>query len=473
MDGQDLCYLPLVEVAPLLAHRKLSPVELTRAVIAQARRVQPRLNAFALLDEEGALAQARAAEAEIAREEWRGPLHGVPVSVKDLIDVAGQPTTAGSPLLARNVASADAVLVERLRAAGAVILGKTQLHEFAFGITSANPHFGAVRNPWDPRRIPGGSSGGSAAAVAAGCGYASIGSDTGGSIRIPAALCGVVGLKPTYGRVSRRGVLALAWSLDHLGPLTRTVSDCAVVMNAIAGYDPLDPASVDVPVPDYLTHLGEYLRGLTIGVIREYVEEPPPSPEILAAFHTALDHLRDHGAKVVEVSLPSDRYTYAVSSLVMLGEAGAVHGRRLAAHPEAYGADVRQRFSAAVTIKAHEYLAAQRMRRRLLGEVLALFEEVDILATPATLMVAAPIDQVVEPRSLSPYAAEVRAAMVRCTRLVNVLGLPAISVPCGFDHEGLPIGLQLVGRPWAEATVLRVAFAYEQSNSWYRRRPPI
>jgi aspartyl-tRNA(Asn)/glutamyl-tRNA(Gln) amidotransferase subunit A len=352
--------------------------------------------------------------------------------------------------------------------AGAVSLGKTNLHEWAFGVTTNNPHFGATRNPWAGERIPGGSSGGSAAALAAGLAFGSIGSDTGGSIRIPAALCGIVGLKPTYGRVSLRGAIPLAWTLDHPGPMARTVRDAALLLQAIARYDALDPVSVDVPVDDYLAEIDAGARGLRIGVVggrfmTRFGPEEQPAPEVAAAVRAAADLLAREGAIVEAVELPNTD-ELRLTQLVILGtEAGAFHRERIAAHRDGYGTDVAQRIDAGLTRTASEYALARRTRdelRRAYASALAGWDAVLLPTTPTTAPLRDGEDAIAAAARLTVY-----------TSPFNLTGLPAISIPCGFDAMGLPIGLQLVARPWAEARLLRVARAYERATPWHERRP--
>jgi aspartyl-tRNA(Asn)/glutamyl-tRNA(Gln) amidotransferase subunit A len=410
---------------------------------------------------ESALAEARRAESEILRGEWRGPLHGVPVALKDIIDVAGVRTTAASALYKDWVPEHDAEVVRRLRQAGAVIIGKNNLHEFAYGGSSLVSHFGDVHNPWDVGRMAGGSSGGSAAAVAAGLVYAAIGTDTAGSIREPAALCGCVGLKPTYGRVSSRGVIPLSRSLDHVGPLAATVEDVAVVLQAIAGYDAGDLGSVDVPVADYLSALREGAKKLRVGVPRGYFFDDLDA-EVASAIEQALRELSSLGAEIREVQLdvPIDRTLQAA-------EAYAYHAENVAKSPELYQAETLRRIRSGEAVTAAEYIQRRRdleEARRNIGRV---FADVDVLVTPTTTAPAPAIaDLKSDPDALRP--AELK--LLRNTRPFNVWGLPAISVPCGFTQSGLPVGMQIAGPHWREDLVLRVAHAYEQATDWHRRQ---
>jgi aspartyl-tRNA(Asn)/glutamyl-tRNA(Gln) amidotransferase subunit A len=459
-----LAYLTIRQVADRLRRRELSPVELTQAILDRIDRLDSELNAFITVMHEEALEQARQAEQALSAGNDLGPLHGVPISLKDLYQTAGVKTTGGSKILAVWVPTADSTVTRRLREAGAIIVGKNNLHEFAYGATNENPHYGSARNPWDRERITGGSSGGSGAAVAAGLGYASMGSDTGGSIRCPAALCGTVGIKPTYGRVSRTGVLPLSWSLDHCGPLTRTVEDAALILNVISGHDPTDPASADRPVPDFAAALDGKVDGLRVGVIREYFGENV-QPEVAAAIRAAIADLKRLGAQVEEVSVPEDAYALGTWNAIGCSEATAIHEPWLTSRRDEYGPDVLERLLQGQHISATQYLKGQRARRVLIERATALFERVDVLASPAVPIVA--------PTIAEGRGAAGRAQLLGFTRLFNILGLPTISVPCGFSSSGLPIGLQLAGRPFDEQTVFRAAYAYEQQAGWHTHRPSL
>ena len=471
MLDTDLPFLSLAEVARLLKRRTVSPVEVTRAVLNQLAAVNHRLNAFLTITADEALVAARRAERAIRAGRHRGPLHGVPVSVKDLVQTAGIRTTCGSRILADWIPDTDATLIRRFRDAGAVLVGKTHLHEFAYGPTNLNPHYGPARNPWDPDRMTGGSSGGSGVAVATGSSYASIGTDSGGSIRIPAAFSGVVGLKPTYGRISRAGIFPLSWSKDHAGPLTRTVADAALALQALAGFDPADPGSSRQPVPNFSRGLTAGVKGLRLGVPREFFWEDV-EPEVAEAVRKAVAVLAGLGASVREVSWPMAAEARALSFLIMGAEAFSVHERWLKERPEDYGPDVRQRLAQGATILAADYLRAQRLRRQFIESLDAVFATCDVLLTP-TVPVAAPR---LEETSLQwPSQTEsVTSALARLTRPFNLTGTPALSVPCGFTAGGLPIGLQIAGRAFDEATVLRVGHAYEQAARFQvpRRQEP-
>jgi len=452
----------IAELAPRLRRKEISPVAIVEECLSRIAKLNPVLHAFITVTGQSALAEARVAEAEIQRGEWRGPLHGIPVSLKDLIDTAGIRTTAASAVHKDRVPSEDAEVVRRLRRAGAVIVGKNNLHEFAYGGSSLISDFGEVRNPWDVTRITGGSSGGSAAAVVAGMSCASIGTDTAGSIREPGALSGCVGLKPTYGRVSVRGVTPLATSLDHLGPLAMSVADCAIVLQAIAGYDALDITTPDVPVPDYVSAVRGDAKPLRAGVPRVYFYEHL-DPEVALAMEHALAGIKTMVASLREVSLdvPTDR-------TLQMAEAYAYHAPNLANHGAPYNPETERRIRSGEAISAAEYIERRRELDEARRDIGKVFAEVDVVVTPTTPIPAPRIDDLkTNPRALRPAELE----LLRNTRPFNVWGLPAISVPCGFTHSGLPIGLQIAGPLWREDLVLRLAHVYEQATPWHKRRP--
>ena len=456
------CLETIVELAPRLRRKEVSPVELTRSCLDRIEKLNATLNAFITVTAESALAEARAAEMEISRGEWRGPLHGIPIALKDLIDTAGTGTTAASAVFEHRVPTEDAEVVRRLRQAGAVILGKNNLHEFAYGGSSLVSFFGDVHNPWNTERIAGGSSGGSAAAIATGLCYAAIGTDTAGSIREPAALCGCVGIKPTYGRVSGRGVIPLSWSLDHVGPLAATVGDAAVVLQVIAGYDPLDVGSADVPVSDYVSGLSEVTKNLRIGIPRAYFFDDLDD-EVRVAVEQAFFVIGTLVANVrdVRIEVTSDRTVQAAESF-------AYHAENVARTPELYQAETLRRIRSGEKISAGEYIQRRREMDEERRRALDFFADVDLLVTP-TMPIPAPAiaDLRRNPDALRP--AELK--LLRNTRPFNVWGLPAVSVPCGFTKSGLPIGLQIAGPHWREDLVLRLADAYEEATEWHGRRP--
>src|SRR5712691_6205089 len=448
----------IVELGPRLRRKEVSPVELTRCCLDRIEKLNPALNAFITVTGDSALAEARAAEIEIARGEWRGPLHGIPVALKDLIDTAGTRTTAASALFEHRVPIEDAEVVERLRRAGAVFLGKNNLHEFAYGGSSLVSFFGDVHNPRNSAHIAGGSSGGSAAAVAAGLCYAAIGTDTAGSIREPAALCGCVGIKPTYGRVSARGVIALSWSLDHVGPLAATVGDAAAVLQAIAGYDRLDVGSADVPVSGYVSGLGRSTKKLRVGIPRRYFYDDLDE-EVRAAVEQALAVIGTLVAQVpdVQIEVSSDRTVQAAESF-------AYHAYNVAKTPELYQPETLRRIRSGENVSAAQYIQHRQELDQERRHAQTFFADVDLLVTP-TMPIPAPAiaDLKRDPAALRPA----ELALLRNTRPFNVWGLPAISLPCGFTKSGLPIGLQIAGPHWREDLVLRLAHAYEQATEWH------
>jgi aspartyl-tRNA(Asn)/glutamyl-tRNA(Gln) amidotransferase subunit A len=465
----ELTELSIIELGDLLKAKSVSPSEVLEAHLERIERLDPRLNSYITVLHEESRREARSAEAEIQRGEWRGPLHGVPIGIKDLFDVAGAACTFGSRILRENIAATDATVVERLRAAGAVVIGKHNLHEFAFGITSENPHFGVVRNPWDADRVPGGSSGGTASAIAAGLCVGGIGSDTGASIRAPASWCGIVGLKPTYARVSRAGGFPLAWSLDHPGPMARTVADCAVMLQAIAGPDPRDATASDAPVPDYLEQLGAGVKGIRVGVPRDHYFELV-EPGVEDAVRRAIETLSGLGAEIEEVSLPHATYAQAAGNAIMSSEAAAWHAEWLRERPADYGPDVRQRIRGGLLVRATEYLHAQHMRTLVQQDFAAAFEQVDVVLGPTMPLVAPLIGRTFEPSG--PFNMAPRSIANRLTVPCNLTGMPALSVPCGFS-DGLPVGLQVMGPAFAEPLVLRVGAAYEAATEWHKQRPPL
>jgi aspartyl-tRNA(Asn)/glutamyl-tRNA(Gln) amidotransferase subunit A len=469
MSRDEWCDLEISAVAPLLRQRQVSPVELTDAYLERIQRLDASLNTYIRVMPEQARAAARQAERDIAGGGWRGPLHGVPLGIKDLFDVAGVPTTMGSTILRDNVPDRDATVVSQLKEAGAVILGKQNLHEFAFGITSENPHFGAVHNPWFLDRVPGGSSGGTAAAVAAGLCAAGLGSDTGASIRAPASFCGIVGIKPTYGRVSRAGALPLAWSLDHVGPLARSVADCGILLQAIAGFDARDQASAERPVPDFSADLARGVEGLRVGVPREYFFEIV-EPDVERLVRDAIATLAQLGAEVEEVRLPHVQHAQVAGNVIMSSEAAAWHSTWLRERPHDYGPDVLQRIRGGLLVRATEYLHSQQMRTLIQQDFAQALERVDVVLGPTVPIVAPPIGRTFDPGG--PLDVPPRSVANRTTVPCNLTGMPAISVPCGFSG-GLPVGLQIMGAAFAEPLVLRVAAAYEAATDWRHKHPSL
>jgi aspartyl-tRNA(Asn)/glutamyl-tRNA(Gln) amidotransferase subunit A len=454
----------ILEVGRLLRNREISPVELTKDCLAKIENLNPVLNAFITVTADFAMQQARQAESEILHGENRGPLHGIPLGLKDIVDTEGICTTAASALFKDRVPTQDAEVVRRLRNAGAVFLGKQNLHEFAYGGSSMISYYGEVHNPWNPGHIAGGSSGGSAAAVAAGLGFGAIGTDTAGSVREPAAQCGVVGIKPTFGRVSARGVIPLSSSLDHVGPIARTVSDVAVLLQAVAGFDPEDKNSVDMPVPDYPAALQVETQKLRIGIPRKFFYEDL-DVEVASAVELALDVLKSLGCEIREMNLdvPTDRTLQAAESY-------AHHREFVKRSPELYQPETLRRIRTGENISTAQVEAALRDLAKARSEIQRVFSNLDFLVTPAVPIAAPPLAELKEnPDLLRPR----ELVLLRNTRPFNVWGLPAISVPCGFTIAGLPIGLQIAGPAWSEAAVLRLAYAYEQATNWHTREPSL
>jgi aspartyl-tRNA(Asn)/glutamyl-tRNA(Gln) amidotransferase subunit A len=462
---KDLTLLTLSQASELLRRKAVSPVELAQAFIARIEKLNPAVNAFITVTAEQALQQAREAEAEIQRGAWRGPLHGIPVALKDLIDTAGIPTTAASAVFKDRIPTEDADVVRRLKAAGAVLLGKLNMHEFAYGGTSVPSYYGAVRNPWNLGRIAGGSSGGSAAAVAARLCIGALGSDTAASVRHPAAYCGVVGLKPTYGRVSTRGVIPLSWSLDHLGPICRTALDAALLLETIAGCDPLEPTSVDWPTDRYASAIQAPTATFKIGIVRRpYFDNL--DPDIEAAVNTAIKELRIITASAQEVELPYANLLLTIAS----AEAYAFHKPYFSETPQLYQAMTRHRLQHAAGISAADYINARRDMERLRSQADSAFANVDLLVTPTTAITPITVEAGYLDPPLPPDGTPVE---FRNTHMFDVLGLPAISVPCGFTHDGMPIGLQIAGPKFGESRVLALAHAYQQITDWHTRSPPM
>ena len=431
---------------------------------------EPALNSFITLLAGRALDQAATAEREISGGNYRGPLHGIPIGLKDLYYTKGIPTTVGSRILRDFVPGYDSAVVERFDAAGAVLLGKLQMHEFALGATSVNPHDGPAHNPWDVSRITGGSSGGSGSAVAAGQCMAALGSDTGGSIRIPAGLCGIVGMKPTYGTISRYGVHPLSWSLDTVGPMTRTVQDAAIMMNALAGHDPRDPSSARTPAQDFTQGIGDGLAGLKIGVPDDFFYDVIDE-EVSTAICEAAGVMAELGAVVERCSIPALNHCLGISSAILVTEAAETLFTHIRDHPGDIGADVRARLYLGAMTPAVDYIKAQRARTAYNEQLADAMDTYDLLLAPTVAVGAPGIDQ--EFVEVGGQQENALSLMSRLTRAFNLTGQPAISVPCGFTSDGMPIGMQLAGRMWEDPVVFRAAHAYEQATEWHTRRPPI
>jgi aspartyl-tRNA(Asn)/glutamyl-tRNA(Gln) amidotransferase subunit A len=462
----ELCTLTLHEASELVQQHEVSPVELVRSCLELIAQEDGRLNSFITLTADLALEQARQAEQEIQAGNYRGPLHGIPLALKDIYETAGIRTTHGSLIFADNIPARDAAAVQALKSAGAVLLGKLNMHEIALGVTNENPHYGAVRNPWALDRISGGSSGGSAAAVAAGLCYGALGTDTGGSIRIPASLCGVVGLKPTFGRISLRGVMPLSRNLDHAGPLARSVRDAALLLQVLAGYDPLDPYSVDCPVDDYLHDLDAGVSGWRIALlVGESLGQA--HPEVVCKVAEAAQVFRQLGAAIEGCTLPGLVEMAQANGLMVTSDAAAFHQEVLQAAPGRFGEDVRQRLLMGASYTSSDYIQVRHLQAQARRHFEEFFKRYDLLLLPAT-PVTAPV--------LYSEDAVMRALqLTRYTAPFNFTGLPALVLPCGFieQADALPVGLQIVARPWAEQRLLQAGAAYEHAVPWRSRVPAL
>ncbi|MBI2822341.1 MAG: amidase [Acidobacteria bacterium] len=459
----DLARLSIRQAADLVRKKKISPVELTEACVGRIEQLNPVLNAFITVTAESALVQAREAEAEVQQGKWRGPLHGIPIALKDLFDTAGVRTTAASALFKDRIPKEDAEVVRRLKAAGAVFLGKLNMHEFAYGGTSVVSYFGAVRNPWELDHIAGGSSGGSAAAVSAELCYGALGSDTGGSIRQPAACCGIVGHKPTYGLVSTRGVIPLSWSFDHVGPMTRTVGDAALMLQAMAGYDPEDVTSIEIRVPDYTAALRVKISSLRLGIPRDLLAQLDLGIE--AAVKEALSVLEKLTGDSREITIPGN-----ITRAVTRAEAYAYHAESAAKTPDLYQPETLRRIRLGAEIETRAYIQACRELAQARRAIRHVFESVDAVVTPTTPVPPPAISELNADPELS---FKIGDALLRNTWPFNLFGLPTLSIPCGFTSTGLPIGLQISGPRGGDAIVLQLAHAYEQATDWHKRRPPL
>ena len=471
MDKHEIPFVSATELARLIRSREVSPVEATEAYLERIAQVDGKLNSYITVCGDEAMAAARDAESEIAAGHYRGPMHGMPVAVKDQLNTRGIPTTGGSSILANNIPDEDATAITRLKEAGSVLLGKLNMSEFASGDAFHHP-YGRPRNPWDLNRNPGTSSSGSGAATAAFLCATSLGEDTGGSIRGPATFCGLVGIRPTWGRVSRYGMQAAAWSMDTAGPISRTVSDCAMTLEAIAGYDPNDPYTSATPVPDYQADLTQDIRGLKVGVVRERVYSDVVDTEVGEAVIRAIARLGELGADIEEVSLPLMVHSAAVSSLIIMVDAASLHKEGLANNLDEYDYNNRIRLLAGSIVPAQAYQRALKARQALRQEILEALNRVDVLVMPTSSI----------PASLIPEHAGINskqevldgyAGRRSFTSPFNLASVPALSVPCGFTSNNLPIGLQIAGRPFEEQTLFNAAYAYEQANDWHKMHPEI
>ena len=461
MDGMDnLPFLTISDALELLQQKKISTEDLARACSRQIEKLNPKLNAFiTVIDPEEALKSQYVPNSASSLT-----LRGIPIAIKDLFDLAGVRTTIGSKFFAENIAAQDAFVVEKLKQAGAVIMGKTNTHEIALGITGNNPHYGTARNPWDSTRIPGGSSSGSAIAVATGMALGALGTDTGGSIRIPASLCGVVGLKPTFGRVSLRGVFPLSWNLDHVGPLGKSVKDAALILQIIAVYDPQDPASVKILTGEYLRHLEDSLNGRKIALATgEFIETS--DPEVLKAVREVAKVFASMGCEIEEVDVSWLKEAALANKLMTQSDGATVHRERLREHPELFGDDIRRRLEDGVKTPLTDYVLARRTQTEMKKRFELFFAAHDFLLTPTTPIAAPTIE--------GHDAVEQAGRLTRFTAPFNLGGLPALSVPCGFTTEGLPIGLQIVSRSWGEFKLLNAGYAFEQATEWHKHMPPV
>ncbi len=471
-DHDDLAFSSIHELAPKIKDGTVSPVTLTEIALDRASNLNTALNAFLDVWHDEAIAAAKEAQRQIENGNYLGPMHGIPIGLKDLVDVAGKPTTGGSKVLEANIATSNATVTDRLNNAGAITIGKAHLVEFAFGSAGVNAYMGDVHNPWDLDKITGGSSSGSGAAVSAGLVYGALGSDTGGSIRMPASLCGIAGIKPTYGRVPRTGVLDLCWSCDHVGPMTRRTVDSAYMLNAIAGHDPQDFASSKQPVPDFAADIDKGLDGLRIGVPQHYFFDPEiVDPEVNNAVKNAIELLANNGADIVDIPMEWVGDGRSINVIITLAEATAVHENLLAEHADDYTPAVRSRIQSALDMPAVDYIRAQRARQAFSVKMAEATKDVDVLVTPTIPVLAHTIEECTPP--LGEVLAEKSHEIPLFTSIFDVTGEPSLSVPCGFDSTNMPIGLMVTGHAFDETTVLRVGHAYEELAGWHKQRPPI
>ena len=469
MADMEILEQNLTDLSWLIAARKVSALEALEAVLARVRALHDKLNAFITLCDDQARADAKRADQEIAAGSYRGPLHGIPVSIKDLFETAGVLTTGGSKIFKDWRPERDSALAEKLRAAGAVIFGKTNLDEFGHGGTSTLSHYGPVHNPWNLDRIAGGSSGGSAAAVAARTGPLSYGTETGSSVRRPASYCGVVGFKPTFGIISRHGSFRGAWSQDHAGLFARTVKDIALALDPVAGYDARDPASVQQSAPAYAERVNENVKGLRVGVLPKFLDGVDPA--VRAAFESALTVFTEAGGKIVDMDVPELSYAAMTSALTSSAESAGINRIWFREHAHDYVPHVARGIAVGMAITASEYLTAQRARHRIRAAVKAAYEKVDIIAAPTTARVAPPLASGVQGNG--DDSRHVSYNQSNLLRFPSMLGLPGCSLPCGVNPEGLPIGMQLIGASFADQTVLNAAAAYQSATDWHNRKPAL
>ena len=457
MDTQSLT---ITDALDLMGHGDITPQDLTEACFNQINRLNPTLCAYiTVIDPQDTL---EAQQPPLTTAALYRALRNIPIAIKDLFDVEGIRTTAGSKFFVDNIADEDAFVVEKLRQSGALINGKTNTHEIALGITGNNPHYGTARNPWNTERIPGGSSSGSAIAVATGMALGALGTDTGGSIRIPASLCGIVGFKPTRGRVSMRGVFPLSWNLDHVGPLTKCVKDAAIILQVISAYDAIDPSSIKMLTGDYLGHLIDDMEGRRIAIgSGEFIETA--DPEVLDAVREAAKVFSSMGCRVDKVNVEWMRDAALANKTITQADGAAVHRDRLKEHPEMFGDDIRRRLEDGAKTTSTEYILARRTQAEVRTRCELFFETYDLLITPTSPIAAPTIE--------GHDAVEQGGRLTRFTSTFNLTGLPALSIPCGFTREGLPIGMQIISRAWADAKALNAGFAYEQATEWHKKLP--
>lgn len=469
MSQTDLTRLSIEELSPLLAKRSVSPVELVEATLQNSKKLNPTLNAYITLMEEEAISQARLAEEEIAKGEYRGPLHGIPLAVKDNIDTKGIRTTHGSKIHAENIPESNATVVTRLLEAGMIPVGKTNMHEYAYGITNVNPHYGPARNPWNTEKIPGGSSGGSAVAVAGGMATSALGTDTAGSVRIPAACCGIVGLKPTFGRVSKYGVFPLSWTLDHVGPMTKTVKDAALMLQYMAGYDANDPSSVDAPF-DGLELERASLKGVTIGIPEKEAYELVDG-DVKQGMERTIKYLEELGATVKPVTIKSLSHVPFISLVTYGTEASTIHHQQILDRPNDFGPDVRKFLKFGEVITGTQYLKAQQLRRVISNELNEIYKTVDALILPTIPIPAPNIHQMTV--NIGDEEVDVMESLLRLTQIANVTGLPSLAIPSAFSKDNLPVSIQIIGNAFQEEKILNIGYQLEQTKPLEGKVPEI
>lgn len=467
----ELTRLTLSAVGERIGRGEVSPVEVVDATLNRIEEIEPKLNSFVLVSAEQARKAAEGVERAIAAGYWLGPLHGVPIGVKDLVSVRGEVSSSGSRILSEFVPERDATIVARLRAAGAILIGRLNMHEFAYGVTTDNPHHGTARNPWDAERSPGGSSGGSGSSVAARLCYGAIGTDTGCSIRLPAAFNGIAGMRPSIGRVSNNGITPLAWTLDTAGPMCRTVEDCALMLATIAGHDPHDQQTLNLPVPDYREDLAGGLEGVRVAVIEDFTLSGLQEP-VRSAVETALKQLEEGGVEVREVRMENLEPSISALLTIDIAEPSAYHAAWLRERPEDYGEDVRGLLEIGELYLATHYIQAQRYRTVLRDEFATVLRGVDAIITPTVPFTAPPVGAT-EVALESGEELDLISAVMRYNALPPLTGMPALSVPCGFAEDGLPVGMQIIGGAFDEGTVLRIGHGYQQLTDWHTREPRV